>query len=123
MPGAGGAFTTRRLSWATRLSSRRLARGRARSGDSRVRAGRDPHLSGAVLAPDLLATVWCGVLGHLGALVPGQRAAQLLWQRDDRGGDRVPDRLSTVPGQGGAVVHSLSLPGHRREIKEHREAA
>jgi hypothetical protein len=29
MTGAGGAFTIRRLSWATRLSSRRLTRGQA----------------------------------------------------------------------------------------------
>src|SRR4030095_3256021 len=30
-----------------------------------------------------------GMLGHLGALVPGQGAAQLVGQRRDRGGDRV----------------------------------
>ena len=29
MTGAGGAVTTQRLSWVTRLSARRLARGRA----------------------------------------------------------------------------------------------
>ena len=33
-----------------------------------------------------------GVLGHLGALVPGQRPAQLLGQRRDRCGDRVTHR-------------------------------
>jgi transposase InsO family protein len=39
------------------------------------------------------------VLCHLGALVPGQRLAQLLGQGHDRCGDRVPDRLSAVSGQ------------------------
>ena len=64
-----------------------------------------------------------GVLGHLGALVPGQRAAQLLRQRDDRRGDRVADRLGAVPGQRRAVVHPRTLAAHRREVQQHREAA
>ena len=51
-----------------------------------------------------------GVLGHLRALVPGQRAAQLLGQRRDRGGDRVADRLGAVPGQRGPVLDAGSSP-------------
>jgi hypothetical protein len=45
-----------------------------------------------------------GVLGHLGALVPGQRPAQLLGQCLDRVGDGVPDGLGAVPGQRRAVL-------------------
>src|SRR5215211_7045045 len=45
-----------------------------------------------------------GVLGQLGALVPGQGPAQLVGQRRDRGGDRVADSLSAVAGERGAVV-------------------
>ncbi len=33
------------------------------------------------------------VLLHLAALIPGERASQLLWQRSDRSGERVSDRL------------------------------
>src|SRR5436305_1983248 len=46
------------------------------------------------------------VLGHLGALVPDERAAKLLGERRDRGGDRVTDCLGSVPGQSGAVLFS-----------------
>ena len=51
-----------------------------------------------------------GVLGHLGALVPGQRPAQLLGQRGDRRGDRVADRLGAVPGERGPVLGPRSVP-------------
>jgi len=37
-----------------------------------------------------------GMLGHLAALISGQRPTQLVGQRRDRGGDR--QALSTVPG-------------------------
>ena len=50
-----------------------------------------------------------GVLGHLGALVPGQRAAQLLRQRCDRAGDRVTDRLGAVAGERGTVLHPRAI--------------
>ena len=46
------------------------------------------------------------VLRHLGALVPGQRPAQLLGQGHDRCGDRVPDSLGAVSGQRRAIVAS-----------------
>jgi hypothetical protein len=36
--------------------------------------------------------------------VPGQRPTQLLGQRRDRGGDRVPDRLCAVPGERWTVL-------------------
>src|SRR4051794_18685682 len=42
-----------------------------------------------------------GVLGQLGALVPGQRAAQVLGQGAELGGDRVADGLGARPGDGG----------------------
>jgi len=41
--------------------------------------------AGADAEPDLL-----GLLGQFRAAIPGQRPAQLLGQRGDRGGDRVP---------------------------------
>ena len=44
------------------------------------------------------------VLGHLGALVPGQRSAELLGQRGDRGRDRVTDGLGAVPGERRSVL-------------------
>ena len=65
-----------------------------------------------------------GVLGHLGALVPGQRAAQLLGQRGDRRGDGVAHGLGAVPGQGRAIVDSglLAVAGHGGQVQQHREA-
>ena len=56
-------------------------------------AGQDPQLA---------------VLGHLGALVPGQRPAQLLRQRCDRAGDRVADRLGAVAGERGTLTRGPS---------------
>jgi hypothetical protein len=44
-----------------------------------------------------------GVWGHLGALVPGQRSAELFGKRGDRGGDRVADCFCAVPGERGAA--------------------
>ena len=46
------------------------------------------------------------VLGHLRALVQGQRPAQLLRQRGACLGHRIPHGLGTVPGQGWTVLHS-----------------
>ena len=63
------------------------------------------------------------VLRHLRALVPGQRAAQLLGQRGDRGGDRVADRLGAVAGERGAVLDPRpAVPVHRRQVQQHGEA-
>ena len=50
-----------------------------------------------------------GVLGHFGALVLGQRSAQLLGQRHNRHGDGVADGSGAVAGESGAVVHSGRL--------------
>src|SRR3984885_2023508 len=62
------------------------------------------------------------VLGHLGALVPGQRAAQLLGERRDRVGDRVTDRLGAAPCQGRTVLDPRAVVArHRREMQQHRE--
>src|SRR5260370_18762402 len=38
------------------------------------------------------------MLGHLRALIPGQRPAQLLGQRQDGGGDRIAGGFGAVPG-------------------------
>jgi hypothetical protein len=64
-----------------------------------------------------------GVLGHLRALVPGQRPAQLLGQRHDRGGDGGPDGLGAVSGQRGAVVDPglVAMAVHAGQVQQHRE--
>ena len=51
----------------------------------------------------------CGVLGHLRALIPGQRASQALGERCDRVGDRVADCLGAVPGERGTVLHPRAV--------------
>src|ERR1039458_7696480 len=54
-----------------------------------------------------------GVLGHLGALIPCKRPAELSGQGRNRGGDRVPDRLSAVAGQGSAGFYFRLPPAHQ----------
>jgi hypothetical protein len=63
------------------------------------------------------------VLGQLGALVPGQRPAQLLGQGRDRRRDRFADRLGAVPGQRRAVLGPLALAVsvHPRQVQQHCE--
>ena len=64
-----------------------------------------------------------GVLGHLRALIPGQRAAQLLGQGEDRVGDRVTHLFGAVPGDRRPVLDSwLAIVGWR-EVQQHREPA
>jgi hypothetical protein len=58
------------------------------------------------------------------SLVPGQRAAQLLGQGCDRGGDRVADGFGAVPGECRPVLCPW-LPAvavHTRQVQQHREA-
>ena len=48
------------------------------------------------------------------ALIPGERAAQLLWEGDDLGCDRVTYRFGATPCERRAVLHSCcSVAGHR----------
>src|SRR5207248_7621349 len=65
-----------------------------------------------------------GMLGHLGALIPDERAAQLLGQRRDRRGDRVADGLGSVPGERRPVLlprlAAVALPA--RQVQQQREA-
>ena len=63
------------------------------------------------------------MLGHFGALVPGQRAAELLGQGRDRRSDRVSDGLGAVAGESGPVVDSLPFAAawHGWEVQQHRE--
>lgn len=53
------------------------------------KAGSDPHM---------------GVLRHFGALIPGQRTAELLWQSDDRTRDGIAHRLGAMSGKRRAVI-------------------
>ena len=58
------------------------------------------------------------VLGHFGALVPGQGAAELLGQGGDRLCDGVSDCLGAVAGERGPVVDPLlfSVAWHGWEV-------
>src|SRR6056297_3037900 len=64
------------------------------------------------------------VLGHLGALIPGQRATQVDWQAADRPCDGIPDGLGTVTGKSWSILDGLAgpVPLHARQVQEHGEA-
>jgi hypothetical protein len=47
-----------------------------------------------------------GMLGHFSALIPSQRAAQLLRQLDDCPRDAIADCFSAMACEGGAVLHT-----------------
>src|SRR4051812_27588854 len=49
------------------------------------------------------------VLGHLGALIPGQRSSQLFGYGDDRARDGVAHRLNPMPGERGPVLGARSV--------------
>ena len=61
------------------------------------------------------------VLCHFGALVPGQRAAELLGQRGDRRSYRVSDGLGTMAGESGPVFGSLpfAVAWHGWEVQQY----
>jgi hypothetical protein len=63
------------------------------------------------------------VLGHLCALIPRQRSAQLIGQLHDRSSDGVADRLGTVSCKGRAILDSrtIAMPVHAGQVQEHRE--
>jgi putative transposase len=65
-----------------------------------------------------------GVLGHLGALVPGQRSAELLGQSRDHLGDCVSDGLCAVPRQRRAVLgpRFVAVAVHAGQVQQQREA-
>ena len=58
------------------------------------------------------------VLGRLSSLVPGQRPAQLLGQRDDRARDGVTYRLGAMTGECGPVLHAslVAMARHARQV-------
>src|SRR6202041_3735438 len=64
------------------------------------------------------------VLGHLSSLIPSQRPAQLLGQRDDRARDGVTYRLGAMTGEGGPVLHAslVAMARHARQVQQQREA-
>jgi len=64
------------------------------------------------------------VLGHLGALIPRQRPAQLFGQRRDRSRDCVTDSLGAVPGQRRPVLgpRLCAVAFHARQMEQHRES-
>ena len=63
-----------------------------------------------------------GVLRHLGSLIPGQRPAELHGSvAIVRNG--VADRLGTMPGQRGPVLHAnaRAVACHARQVEQERE--
>ena len=65
------------------------------------------------------------MLGHLGALVPGQRLPELLGQSRDRQHYSVTYGLGAVAGESGPVVDPflLAVAWHRWQVQQHREPA
>ena len=64
-----------------------------------------------------------GVLGHFGALVPGQGTAELFGERRDRQRYSVSDGLGAVAGEGGPVFGLLpfAVAWHGWKVSQHRE--
>src|SRR5215207_3735151 len=64
------------------------------------------------------------MLGHFGALVPGQRPPQLLGQGGDRARDRLAHGLGAMTGKGKPVLHAsrLAVARHARQVQQHGEA-
>jgi hypothetical protein len=56
------------------------------------------------------------MLGQLSSLIPSQRPAQLLGQRDDRACDGVTYRLGAMTGECGPVLHAslVAMARHAR---------
>ena len=65
-----------------------------------------------------------GVLRHLGALVPGERASQFLGQGGDGTRDRVTNRLGAVSCKRRPVLDARpsTMTLHARQMQQHREA-
>ncbi len=65
-----------------------------------------------------------GVFGHLGSLVPCQRATELFGQGDDLGGDCVADCFSSVTCERRTVLDTglLAVAFHGWKVQQHREA-
>src|SRR5215212_5541498 len=64
------------------------------------------------------------MLGHLGALIPGQRPSKLIRQSGDRARDRLAHRLGSMAGEGRTVFHAslLAVTCHARQGQEQGEA-
>jgi hypothetical protein len=62
------------------------------------------------------------VLRQFDALVPGQGSPQLLRERDNGGGDRIPDCLGSVSGKRWAILGSgASVLRRARQVQQHGE--
>ncbi|MDB5578322.1 MAG: hypothetical protein JWR80_3498 [Bradyrhizobium sp.] len=64
------------------------------------------------------------VLGHLRALIPGERPSQFFRQADDGTRDRIPHCLRAVPGQCRRVLDAQprTVTFRARQVQQHREA-
>ncbi len=73
-----------------------------------VKAGSDPQI---------------GVLRHFGALIPGQRTAELFWQSDDRTRGGIAHRFGAMSGKRRAVIDAglAAMTCHARQVKQHSE--
>jgi len=81
--------------------------------------------TGGIAEGDLYACVdlQARVLGHLSALIPGQRSPQLLGQGGDRARDRLTHRVGAMAGERGAVLHArfLAMTCHAGQVQQHGE--
>ena len=64
------------------------------------------------------------MLGHLGALVPGQRSAQFLGQGYDSARDRVANGLCAMSCESRSILGSrrVAMTLQSRQMQQHRKA-
>ena len=64
------------------------------------------------------------VLSHLGALVPGQRAAKFLGQRYDGARDRIANSLGAMSRESWSILGSWrgAMAVQSRQVQQHRKA-
>jgi hypothetical protein len=62
-----------------------------------------------------------GVLRHFGALIPGQRTAELFRQRDDRTRDCVAHRFGAMSGKRWTIINAwlAAVTCHAGQVKQH----
>src|SRR5215211_5602344 len=78
-----------------------------------VRAALPRAVGIAEVDVDACVDLQARVLGHLGALIPGQRPSKLLRQGDDRARNGVANRRGAMSGERGSVLALIEAAGAR----------